>query len=218
MTPFLLLAVLVLAQAGDGGHHGGHHGFGDAERWIRVFEDPARAEWQQPEAVVEMLALEPGMRVADVGAGTGYFSRRFAARVGAEGEALALDLEPELLEYAARKAEEEGLSAHRTRVPSADDPGLEAEAWDRVFMCDVLHHIEPRVPYLEKLAAALKPGGWLVIVDFHHDRDLPVGPPKAMRIDKAALQGELEALGFEVELVEELPYQYVLIARKPSAG
>lgn len=197
------------------GHHGGHHGFSDTERWIQVFENPARDEWQKPALVVGMLALEPGMKVADVGAGTGYFSRRFAALVGPEGEVLALDLEPGLLAYADKKAQEAGLTAHRTRVPKADDPGLAAGSQDRVFLADTLHHITPRGPYLAKLAEALKPGGWLVIVEFKHDVQTPVGPPAAMRIDPAGLTKELQDLGLQVERLGGLPYQYVLIARKP---
>lgn len=230
LTRLLILACLLVPMSafaqdptpspspGGHGHHGGHHGFSDTERWIEVFEDPARDEWQKPDVVVAMLDLAPGMKVADIGAGTGYFSRRFAACVGPGGEVLALDLEPGLLEYADRKAKEQGLTAHRTRVAKADDPELAPASQDRIFMADVLHHIEPRGPYLEKLVKALKPGGWLVNVDFVHDRETPVGPPLAMRLDAAAIAKELEDLGLQVEQVDVLPYQYVLIGRKPIDG
>lgn len=191
-----------------------HHGrFADPGKWVPIFEDPAREAWQRPEWVVDRLALRPGMRVADVGAGTGYFSRRFARRVGAGGEVLALDLQPGLLDWGQARAREEGLGWHRVGVVEAEDPGLAQGAWDRVFLCDVLHHVQPREPYLRKLVEALSPDGWLVIVDFFPDRDLPVGPPKEMRLDPSLLKGELEALGLQVEVDAQLPYQYLLIAR-----
>lgn len=215
LTPMTAFAQDPSPSPSPHGHHGGHHGFGDTERWIRTFEDPARDEWQKPDVVVGMLELEPGMKVADIGAGTGYFSRRFAKVVGPTGEVWALDIQPGLLEYADQKAREEGLTAHRTRVPAADDPGLAPASMDRVFIADVLHHIEPRSPYVKKMVEAVKPGGRLVIVEFRADRETPVGPPQAMRIDATALTKELQGLGLAVEQREDLPYQYVLVARKP---
>lgn len=198
-------------------HHHGHPDHprdhsDDVASWIERLEDPTRHEWQKPEALLELLALRPGMRVVDVGAGTGYFSRRFAAAVGPEGEALALDTNRGLLDHAAQRAAEEGLASHRTRVVEPEDPALAPASQDRIFLCNVLHHVEPRIPFLERLVEALKPGGWLVLAEFVN-HETPVGPPVEMRLDPAILRGELEGLGLAVE-EHSFPYQYVLIARR----
>jgi ubiquinone/menaquinone biosynthesis C-methylase UbiE len=91
-----------------------------------------------------------------------------------------------------------------------DDPKLPASSVDTIFICDVLHHIDKRPAYYEKLAAALKPGGRIVIVDFYK-KDLPVGPPVAMKLSEQQVRDELEAAGFRVASAHTfLPHQYFL--------
>ena len=84
-----------------------HRSFADVESWTRVFDDPARDEWQKPKALVEALGLRAGACVADLGAGTGYMSRHLAAAVGPDGTVLAADTEPNLVQHLRARAEKE---------------------------------------------------------------------------------------------------------------
>ena len=126
MLPIVLLAAL----AGSGGHDATvHHGFDDVERWVEVFDDPGRDAWQKPEEVLAGLGVAPGMSVADLGAGTGYFTVRLARAVGAEGKVFAVDVEPKLVGYLKARAERESLPQVATVLATPDDPKLPAGAW-----------------------------------------------------------------------------------------
>src|SRR5512134_431011 len=154
-----------LAQAQTPQSHG--HSFGDAERWAHVFDDPARDAWQKPHEVIQALALAPEARVADLGAGTGYFSARLANMLP-KGRVYAADLEPDMVRYLGERAKREGL-ANLVAVASApDDPRL-PEKVDLILLVDVYHHIEDRTRYFERLRASLRPGGRVAIIDFRLD-------------------------------------------------
>lgn len=213
MTSFLLAAMLLTAQQ----HHTAHHTFEDVDRWAAEFEDPERDAWQKPQEVVERMALEIGDRVADIGAGTGYFARRFADVVGAEGVVYAVDLEPNMLRYMAERAVDEGQDNLVPVLATAEDPMLAPDSVDVIFICDTIHHIGNRGAYYEKLQQDLEPGGRLIIVDFNKDKDIPQGPPKHMRLSRAALREELEASGFRFLKEEDfLPYQYFVVFENPE--
>lgn len=180
-----------------------HHPPASAKEYARVLEDPSRDEWQKPHEVITELNLQDNQTVADLGAGTGYFSRRFARHAG---QVLAVDIDPKLLEIAAKS----GVDNLKTVLATPDDPKLAANSVDLIFICDVLHHIENRAAYYPKLAAALKPGGKIVIVDFFK-KPLPVGPPPEMKLDEAQVIDELDKAGFKkTRQVTALPYQYFL--------
>ncbi len=175
-----------------------------------MLDDPSRDEWQKPHEVVTALGLKPTDTVADVGAGTGYFARRFANHAG---KVYAVDIDEKLLAIAARNAP----SNLQTVLAVPDDPRLPAAGVDVVFFCDVLHHIANRPAYYAKLAKALKPGGRIVVVDFYK-RELPVGPPPEMKIGEDELIHELRAAGFRVtRRVDTLPYQYFLVFERSGA-
>jgi ubiquinone/menaquinone biosynthesis C-methylase UbiE len=149
------------------------------------------------------LSLKPAEAIADIGAGTGYFARRFANHAG---KVYAVDIDPKLLEIVRRDAP----ANLETVLAAPDDPRLPERSVDTIFICDVLHHIENRSAYYPKLAKALKPGGRIVIVDFFQ-KDLPVGPPEAMKIPEEQVIGELRQAGFRLtQRGEFLPYQYLL--------
>ena len=187
---------------GEGAAHGGmQHSFEGAEKWAAVFDDPARDAWQKPDEVVALLAIEPGMTVADLGAGTGYFLARLSRAVGESGRVIATDLEPDMVRYMGERATREGLANVEVRQVAADDPGLDAGAVDRVLVVDVWHHISDRVAYARKLAAALRPGGRVVIVDF--TMESPEGPPVEHRLEAATIVGELEAAGLAAAVLDE---------------
>jgi ubiquinone/menaquinone biosynthesis C-methylase UbiE len=184
-----------------------HHPPASADEYARVLNDPKRGEWQRPDEVVKALELKPGETIADIGAGTGYFARRFAPHVA---KVYAVDIDEKLLHMSA-----DGAPANlETVLATTDDPRLPDASVDTIFFCNVLHHIENRPVYYAKLASALKPGGRIVIVDFYK-KPLPVGPPETMKLTSEEVVGEFAKAGFrESKSLDFLPYQYMLIFRK----
>ena len=200
-VPLLLLAALAAAQVPH------QHHPPSATEWAKVLEDPSRDAWQKPDQVVAALDLKPTETIADLGAGTGYFSRRFAPHAA---KVYAVDIDQKLLDIIRKNA-----PANVTTVLAAtDDPRLPANSVDIIFICDVLHHIENRAAYYPKLIQALKPGGRIVDIDFHK-REMPLGPPLAMKLSRAQVTSELAAVGFTLAQHHDfLPYQYFLVFTK----
>ena len=204
----LCLAVPVMAQG-----HGNHHDFSEIDRWIERFEEPAREDWQKPDLVVELLGLQPGQNVADVGAGTGYFTRRMAKKILPGGIAVAADIEAGFFPYVSKRALEAGQDNIFTQLALVDNPRLAPGTYDLIFICNTLHHIEHRAEYYAWLRRGLKPGGRVVIVDFFKDMEIPVGPKPSERLAPGSLRLEFESAGFTVSIdAESLPYQYILFA------
>ncbi len=203
-----LLSVGALAQE----HHeaGVHHRFQDIEHWVQVFESPDRDKWQKPDEVVKALALKPGETIVDLGAGTGYFTRRFAAAVAPTGRAIGLDVEPGMVEHMRDDARTRGLANYDAKLVKPDDPELAPASVDVVFLCDAYHHIENRSDYFRKVRAALKPGGRVVDVDFKKE-PLPVGPPPAHKVAREVVIEDMRRAGFKLAREHDfLPYQYFL--------
>lgn len=207
----LLLALSLSRVVGAQVHEqSSHHGFHSIEHWAQVFESPERAKWQKPDAVVRALKLKPGQTVVDIGAGTGYFTRRFASAVGPSGAAIGIDIEPAMVDYMKADAKKLKLANYEARLGKADDPELAPRSADLIFFCDVLHHVDNRMTYFRKLKSALKRGGRVAVVDFKKET-LPVGPPPADKISRAEMIAEFKDAGYQ--LVREhgfLPYQYFL--------
>jgi len=202
MRLIALLAAMALPALSQVPHqkHGKHLPAGE---YARVLDDPSREKWQKPHEVVMALALRSDEVVADIGAGTGYFAKRFAHHAGT---VYAVDIEPKLLEIAAKGAPE-NLKAI---VAAMDDPKLPASSIDTIFFCDVMHHIDNRDAYLAKLKTALKPQGRLVIIDFYK-KQLPVGPPPSMKIEREEMIAEITKAGFRLAKEHKfLPHQYFL--------
>ena len=140
------------------------------DTYIQRLERPERDEYQQPEKVIEALDIKPGMVMADVGAGSGYFTRRIAKAVGEEGKVLAIDVEQKMLDYNKQELEKLGMANRATFIlAKPDDPLLSRNSVDLVFLCNAYHHVEHHVDYWAKIKSALKPNGRVVIVDFYHD-------------------------------------------------
>ncbi len=193
------------SQGHDG--QGFHHGFKDAATWAKVFDDPARDAWQKPEAVIDLFALGPASKVADVGAGTGYFAVRIARRVP-DGRVYAVDIEPDMVRHLGERSAREHLSQITPVLATGDDAKI-PEPVDVVLIVDTLHHIDDRPLYLAKLRNTLKEGGRLFVVDF--TLETAMGPPKEHRLAPEAVVKDAEQAGlhaFPVTL--ELPNQYVL--------
>ncbi|HJY76431.1 MAG TPA: class I SAM-dependent methyltransferase [Burkholderiales bacterium] len=209
MRAIAITAALVLAQAAAAqSPHTHQHSFGDAEKWSHVFDDPQRDAWQKPHAVLQALALKPDAVVADLGAGTGYFSARLA-NMFPKATVYAVDLEPDMVKYLGERAKREGLPNLKPVQAAASDARLPDKV-DLVLLVDVYHHIEGREGYFSKLTRSIKPGGRLAVIDFRLDS--PEGPPKASRIAPEQVKAELARAGYA--LAEEhkfLPRQYFLV-------
>jgi ubiquinone/menaquinone biosynthesis C-methylase UbiE len=174
-----------------------------SEEYAKVLEDPSRDEWQKPHDVVMALSLKSTETIADIGAGTGYFARRFANHAG---KVYAVDIDEKLLGI----ARDHAPANLETILAAPDDPRLPAATVDTVFFCDVLHHIDNRPAYYAKLAKALKPDGRIVVIDFYK-KELPVGPPPEMKIAEEDLIAEFRNAGFALaKRLDILPYQYFL--------
>ena len=175
-----------------------------------MFDAPDRDEWQKPDAVVAKLKLKRSSLVADIGAGTGYFTVRLAKAVP-KGKVFATDVEPDMIAHITERAREAGLANVVAKQNRADNPGL-GDPVDVAFLCDVVHHIEDRPAFFAKLAERLRPGGRIVIVDFAPDTPDGPGPPKEHRLSIQTLDVELAAAELDRTAtdVDLLPYQYVL--------
>jgi ubiquinone/menaquinone biosynthesis C-methylase UbiE len=182
-------------------HHQSHSPSSD--EYAKVLEDPSRDEWQKPHDVVMALNLKPTDTVADIGAGSGYFARRFALHAG---KVYAVDIDEKLLGMVRGKAP----ANVETILAAPDDPRLPQRSIDMVFICDVLHHIENRPAYYAKIAKALKPGGRIVVIDFYK-KNQPIGPPPSMKLADQEVIAELQKAGFALsKRLDSLPYQYFL--------
>jgi SAM-dependent methyltransferase len=187
------------------------HQFGDADKWAKVFDDPARDAWQKPHEVIMALKLAPDAAVADVGSGTGYFAARLAHFVP-KGRVYGVDTEPDMVKYLAERAKREGLANLVSLAGAPDDPHLPAKV-DLILLVDVYHHIAGREKYFRKLQGSLKAGGRIAIIDF--SEEAAMGPPKRERVSPQRVRAELAQAGYV--LAEEhgfLPNQYFLVFRQ----
>ncbi len=186
------------------------HRFDDPERYAKEFDDPARDAWQMPTRVIEALTLAPGAKVADIGAGTGYFSMRLAA-APAQPKVFAVDLEPSMVAHLTKRAAAEKRANVVAVLAAPDSPNL-PEAMDVVLVVDTYHHIGNRPAYFAGVRAKLRPGGRLAIIDFR--KGGPGGPPDEFRFTADQISGELAQAGFVLDQAHDfLPRQLFLIYR-----
>jgi predicted methyltransferase len=175
-------------------------------------EGPDRDAWQMPEAVMDALGIADGTRVADIGAGGGWFTVRLARRVGPNGVVFAQDVQPQMLEAIGRRVEREGLRNVRLVRGDEVNPRLEPASVEAVLIVDAYHEFGENAPaLLEHLRAALKPSGRLGVIEHPLGSGGP-GPPSEDRIDAEQIVREVEAGGFRLAKRETfLPFQYFLI-------
>lgn len=187
--------------------------FEDVTQWQAIFDDPRRDAWQKPAEVVEALGITQGMAVADLGAGTGYFTRYLSRAVGELGTVFAVETEPNMVVHLRTRAEREGTANVVPVLASPDDPRLPARGVDLVLIVDTFHHIDHRLAYLEHLKRSLTAGGRVAIIDWVK-RDIPVGPPRDHKLARAQVIAEMRNTGYElIDKPDLLPYQYLLIFR-----
>jgi len=188
-----------------------HHRHDDPMAYIASLEDPKRDAYQKPDEVMAALALRPGEVVADIGAGSGYFTLRFARAVGATGRVYAVDISPDMIRYLNRRLRDAHVTNVSTVLADPDDPLLGDASVDRFVIVDTWHHVEDQAKYLRLLKKMLKPGGQVVHIDFQK-RELPIGPPLGMKIAREDLVKQMERAGFRLAAEHSfLPYQYFLV-------
>jgi len=201
----LLAALPALAQHGE--QHL-HQRFEDAERWSKVFDDPARDAWQKPAEVIRALKLAPDAAIADIGSGTGYFAVRLA-RAAPNGRVYGADIGSDMVRFLNERAAKEKLANLASHLAAEADPKLPAPV-DLALLVDTYHHVAKRADYFARLRGSLKPGGRVAIIDFRLDS--PTGPPVEHRVAPERVRAEMEQAGYR--LLEEhgfLPNQYFLV-------
>ncbi len=216
-----LLAGCASKTAPPPAHEHGHHPdplvhrFEHAHQWTAELDAPTRDAWQKPADVVAAMEIPSGATVADVGAGTGYFTPWLSRAVGERGVVLAVDVEPDMVRHLKERAEREKLTNVRPSLAATDDPRLPAASVDRILVVDTWHHIARREAYAAKLHDALRPGGKVFVVDFKLDAEH--GPPPAHRLSPEAVVRELNAGGLSAVVAPvELPQQYIVVGTRPT--
>lgn len=177
-------------------------------------ERPTREEEENPGLVLTSLKLRPGDAVADIGAGTGYYTRRLARAVGSNGVVYAVEIQPEMLDLLTNKMAE--LSIHNVKpvLGTVSDPKLAAASIDLILMVDVYHEFDHPHEMVEAMNRALKPGGRLAFVEFRgEDPKVPIKPLHKMTV--AQVRKEMAPFPLKwVETLEVLPIQHIIIFRK----
>ena len=203
----LLLPSTVLAQAVD---LPVPYRYDDVEQWLPRFESKARDAWQLPDRLIQVLHLRPGQAVADLGAGSGYFTRRLAKVVGEQGRVYAVDIELSLLTTLMRRVDREGLdqvipifaATHASRLPQS--------CCDLVLMVNSFHMIPDRVAYLGRLSKLLRPQGRIAVVGWRKDVQGPAHSPGTQyRLTAEDVARDAREAGLERMATHHfLPYQH----------
>jgi FkbM family methyltransferase len=181
-------------------------------------ERPEREAEEAPEKALDALRIQPGMTVADVGAGTGYMSLRMARRVGPTGKIYANDLQPEMLTKLRANAEQEKIINVETVLGTVSDPKLPAGQIDLILLVDVYHEFSQPQAMLAKMRESLKPDGRLVLLEYRkEDPKVPIRLEHKMTVTE--VKTEVEAEGYKLDqVIEKLPRQHIIIFRKAVTG
>jgi len=180
---------------------------------LGLLESPDRAAWQKPDLIMDALKIAYGDTVADIGAGSGFFTVRLARRVGPNGVVYAEDIQQPMLESIKRRVNREGLTNVVTRLGTDTDANLPKGMIDAVLVVDVYHEVQTtddRVRFLRHLADALKAGGRIGIVNYKPGDGGP-GPEPERRLDRSVVEEEVRAAGLRVLDRTTLPFQYMLV-------
>ena len=178
---------------------------------ILWLERTERETQEQPQLVIDALEIKPGQTIADLGAGSGYYSFRIAPLVGPAGEVLAIDIEPAMLDAIAQRARREHIGNVAPVRSSAQDPNLAPGSVDLLFMVDVYHELEYPYEMLTKVRTALKPRGRVALIEYRaEDPDVLIKPLHKM--SERQVRREMQAAGFKhVKTVRTLPLQHLIL-------
>jgi ubiquinone/menaquinone biosynthesis C-methylase UbiE len=176
---------------------------------ISRFENPKRDAWQKPDEVIEMMNIKSGDIIADIGAGSGYFSFPLTEKAA---KVIAIDIDKRMLEFIDERKIRDSIYNLETRRTKDYDPLLLNNEVDKVLLVNTFHHIEDRVNYLKRVKRGMKSGGSIYIIDFKK-KSLPHGPPPAMKLKGGEIYSELVEAGFtNVEMDSTmLEYQNICV-------
>lgn len=175
-------------------------------------EREGRAETEKPEVVLRAMSLKDGDVVADLGAGTGFFTRRLARAVAPSGKVWASDIEPRMLERLRKMAAQEGIMNVVTVAGTETDPQLPAGTFDWILLVDVYHELQQPEPVLAKIRAALRPSGRVALVEYRAEDDSAAHIHEDHRMSVDQVLAEWVLAGFKlIETIEELPSQHLFI-------
>jgi ubiquinone/menaquinone biosynthesis C-methylase UbiE len=174
---------------------------------------PEREKEEAPSKAIAALAIAPGAVVADIGAGSGYYTSMLAKAVGPSGRVVATDLQPGMLDLIRARVTREKLSNVEIVQGRSDDPVLPANTFDLVLMVDVYHELSAPRAFVRKLGEALKADGRLVLIEFRReDPRVPIREEHKMSIDQ--VRQELGADGFRIDnVIDVLPWQHIIVLR-----
>jgi len=182
---------------------------------LGILESPDRDEWQQPDRIMDRLQIADGSKVADIGAGGGWFTVRLARRVGPNGKVYAEDIQPQMIDSIRRRVEEQGFKDRVEQILGRpDDPHLPS-GLNAVLMVDTYSQVRDPVNLLRHIKSALAPNGLLGVVDFTNDGAGGPGPPLGERVDPEKVKRDAAEAGLVFRPpVTLLRYQYLLVFGK----
>jgi predicted methyltransferase len=181
---------------------------------LGLLESPDRDTWQKPDQIMDALGIADGSTVADIGAGSGWFTIILARRVGPNGTVYAEDVQRQMLEAIRRRVSREGLLNVQGRLGTSTDPRLPERAIDAILVVDMYSEVDvdDRVTFLRNLARALKPNGRIGIVNYKPGQGGPgPSPTEGVRVEITAVEADARAAGLRVLSRENLPFQYLLV-------
>lgn len=186
----------------------------EVERLAAILESPDRQKWQMPERVIAELKLKNGQVIADIGAGTGYFARRFAEKIAPNGLSVGYDINQAMVEFMQRDANQRNLvKNYKAHLIASRNPVLEANFYDIIFLCNTYQYIENRTTYFKSLAGSLKKNGRIVVIDFTklEKADEESGEVPENLVDKEIVKREFKTAGLKLKRdLKFLPSQYFL--------
>jgi len=211
----ILLESLIMSHT-DHSHHPHEHkhehkreawDFKKVQDYVERFDAPDRDDWQKPNEVFDALGLQDGGKLADFGAGTGYFSVRAAKRIGS-GIVYAVDAEPEMLKYLTNRAKQAGL---KNIIPCLIEPDAFSlpEQVDAILIVNTYHHIDERIDYLSNIRKWLRPGGKIAVLEGMAGS--PIEPPAQFLMTAEQVAKEFAEAGFKMVSESYLPYQSMQI-------
>jgi predicted methyltransferase len=205
---------LVTVPHAQSSKQGGHPGRLFPPSDLGLLDAPDRDLWQRPDQIMDAMGIADASVVADIGAGSGWFTIRLARRVGPQGLVYAEDVQKEMINAISRRVGREGLANVRPVLGAKNDPNLPPQSLDAALLVDAYHEIENRVAVLRSLARALKPQGRIGVVDFRLDGTGP-GPSPDERVSPDSVVKDAKEAGLRLIRQEPfLPYQYFLIFGK----
>lgn len=183
---------------------------------LGLLEAPDRAAWQKPDQIMDALHIAEGSRVADIGAGAGWFTIRLARRVGPNGLVYAQDVERLMIEAIKRRVNREGLQNVQPRLGTGSNPNMPPDSLDAALLVDSYQEVEvgDRVTLLRNIAKALKPKGMIGIVNWKPGRGGPgpdPSPTEDVRVPRESVEADARAAHLQIRAHENLPYQYLLV-------